>query len=253
MMDVTQIERQPLQNQPYAWAPVDNLFSAEDATRLAATFPCDHFKTVAGYDGEKDYEYEARELIGMGASRISRAEELSEAWLALAHDFLSPAYRRAMSFLTGFDLNTVALEVNVFHYGPRARLGAHVDLRDKLVTHVLYFNREWNREDGGCLTVLRSSNPSEVAAEVPPIIGSSAVLVRSDKSWHAVSPVAQGCNLSRRSLTATFYRPGSISSMWPPGDNAPLHRYDPDKLEPELPRVQSKWARRLNKLARWKR
>ena len=61
-----------------------------------------------------------------------------------------------MTRLTGCDLATVPMEVNVFHYGPGAWLGPHVDLEDKIVTHVLYFNTEWNAADGGCLSILRS-------------------------------------------------------------------------------------------------
>src|SRR5262249_6988027 len=34
-----------------------------------------------------------------------------------------------------------------------------------------------------------------------------------------------GSSTSRRSMTVTFYRPGSISTMWPPGDAASLHSY----------------------------
>ena len=67
----------------------------------------------------------------------------------------------------------------------------------------------------------------QVAAEIPPIVGHSAVLVRSDDSWHAVSRVVNGSRTSRRSLTATFYRPGSVSSMWPPGEVVPLRDYRP--------------------------
>ena len=70
------------------------------------------------------------------------------------------------------------------------------------------------------------TQPFDVAAEVDPIVGNSAVVVRSENSWHAVSRVVKGCRLSRRSLTATFYREGSVSTMWPPGDKTPLHRFD---------------------------
>jgi hypothetical protein len=120
-----------------------------------------------------------------------------------------------MSSLTGFDLSTAPLEVNVFHYPPGGLLGAHADLRDKIVTHVLYFNQSWNDEDGGCLSILRSSDPRDIVKTVSPVVGNSAVLVRSDDSWHAVSPVVKGCRLSRRSLTATFYHAGAVSTMWP--------------------------------------
>jgi SM-20-related protein len=240
MIDFTQFARQPLQTQPYRWAAVGNLFSRRDAEALAESFPCDHFKTVENYDGEKAYDYDARALIAMGAQSVSHSEELSAAWIALAHDLLSPAYRVALSLLIGCDLRSAPMEVNVFHYGPGSNLGPHADLRDKLVTHVLYFNRSWNREDGGCLTILRSADPADIAAEIAPVVGNSSVLARSEQSWHAVSRVVDNCRASRRSLTATFYRPGSVSTMWPPGDTTPLHRYDAPDLE-----ARPHWRRRL--------
>ena len=186
----------------------------------------DHFKTVSGYGGEKNYEYEARALVVMGSDTVSYPGELSPSWLNLAHDLLSPGYRAAMSSLTKLDLTSAPIEINVFHYGPGANLGPHLDLSDKVVTHVFYFNKSWNKADGGCLSILNSANPADIHVEVEPIVGSSAVLVRSEQSWHAVSPVARNCHHSRRSVTVTFYRPGSPSSMWPPGDTTPLHRYE---------------------------
>jgi Rps23 Pro-64 3,4-dihydroxylase Tpa1-like proline 4-hydroxylase len=225
MIELSRILQRHLETEPYRWAVIDGLFSPCDAAALATTFPHDQFKRLSHYGGDKDSEYESRELIGMGEQVISAPEGLSDAWRALANDFLSQPYRAAMSSLTGFDLSTVPLEVNVFHYPPGGLLGAHADLPDKIVTHVLYFNQTWNDDDGGCLTILRSSDPKDIAKTVSPVVGNSAVLVRSDDSWHAVSPVLKSCRLSRRSLTATFYHPGSVSTMWPPGDATPLHYY----------------------------
>jgi SM-20-related protein len=254
MMDLTQIARQALQTRPYSWATVDNLFSPIDAAALADSFPSDHFKTVASHGGEKEYQYEARALIAMGAETVSHPEEMSVEWLSQTHALLSPAYRDAMSLLTKCDLTTAPMEVNVFHYGPGACLGPHPDLPDKLVTHVLYFNQVWNREDGGCLTVLNSADPSDIAAEIAPIIGNSVVLVRSDNSWHAVSRVVKGCRRSRRSLTVTFYRSGSVSTMWPPGDTTPLHRYEANDLGFDTRRpMNSSWAHWRQRFMSWRR
>lgn len=225
MIDLNRISQQHLETEPYRWAVIDDLFSPRAANALAATFPHNRFKRLSHYGGDKDSEYEARALIGLGEQSISRPEKLSSAWRALANDFLSPAYRAAMSSLTGLDLTAAPLEVNVFHYPPGGLLGAHSDLRDKIVTQVLYFNRSWNDDDGGCLTILRSSDPGDIVTTVSPVVGNSAVLVRSDDSWHAVSPVVKSCRRSRRSLTATFYHPGAVSTMWPPGDTTPLHDY----------------------------
>jgi Rps23 Pro-64 3,4-dihydroxylase Tpa1-like proline 4-hydroxylase len=225
MIDLQRISRAHLETEPYRWAAIDELFSPEEAAVLAATFPHDHFKRLADHLGEKEFEYEIRCLVRMSEQSISRVKQLSSAWRALAEDFLSAAYRTAMSSLTGIELHDAELEVNVFHYPPGGSHGAHPDHRDKLVTHVIYFNESWNEDDGGCLTILRSSNVQHIATKVAPLVGNSVVLVRSDNSWHAVSPVVKNCRLSRRSLTATFYRPGCAGMVWPRGDRAFLHDY----------------------------
>lgn len=225
MINLDRISASHLETEPYRWAAIDQLLSPQDAAALAATFPQDHFKRLATYDGQKDFEYEIRCLIRMGEVSISRMRRLSAAWRALANDFLSPAYRAAMSSLTGFDLSNAPLEVNVFHYPPGGSHGAHPDHRDKIVTHVLYFNESWNDDDGGCLTILRSSDPRDIAMKVSPLVGNSAILVRSDDSWHAVSPVAGNCRFSRRSLTATFHRPDCVSMVWPSWHRLLLQQY----------------------------
>lgn len=244
MIDLDRIRKSKLEAEPYRWAAIDRLFRRADAVSIARTFPSDHYKLVSGYGGEKDYEYEARELIAMGSGKISYASDLSYEWRSLAEDFLSPEYRLALSELTGCDLSEAPLEVNVFHYGPGASLGAHSDLPDKVVTHVLYFNDSWDPKNGGCLSILSAKDSAAVVAEIPPIVGSSAVLVRSDNSWHAVSPVVNDSRTSRRSLTATFYRPGSVSSMWPPGEVPALHDYVP----PPEPEKASRWTRLRRRL-----
>jgi SM-20-related protein len=226
MIDLKQITSQRMQVNPFDWAFINNLYSREDASALASTFPHNYFKRVTGNDGEKVYVYEARSLVPMGASEVTHPEDLSPAWLMLARDLCSSAYREAMTQLTCIDLRRAPLEVNIFHYTPGASLGPHLDLSTKIVTHAIYFNPSWSVNDGGCLTILRSSNPRDVAYKIAPVVGNSAVIVRSNKSWHAVSPVVPGCTWSRRSLTATFYHPDSPSTMWPKDDQDPLHYVD---------------------------
>jgi SM-20-related protein len=225
MINLNEISRNKLNVQPFAWTQIGNLYSPANATTLASSFPWDNFKTIEAYGGEKSYFYEARELIGMGSNSVANPQQLSEAWLELAYDLLSDSYREAMSSLTGLDLNTRQMEVNVFHYGPGAHLGPHRDLPEKIATHVFYFNKEWNLEDGGCLAILNSSEATDVAAHVLPIVGNSAAFIRSEHSWHEVTRVRDGCKQSRRSMTVTFYPTSSISSMWPPDEVPQLHSY----------------------------
>ncbi|BBP76367.1 hypothetical protein PHLH7_24710 [Pseudomonas sp. Ost2] len=229
MINLEKIARQQLQHHPYRWAEIGGLYSAEDAAALAETYPHDHFKVVQGYGGEKNYEYEARQLIAMTDGEVVNPQALSPQWRQLARDLRSAAYRQALGTLTGVDLSQAPMEVNLFHYGPGANLGPHPDLSDKVVTHILYFNETWDPRYGGCLQILNSRDPDSVAREISPLVGNSAVLVRSDTSWHAVSRVIDHCSVSRRSVTVTFYRPGSTSSMWPEGDDTPLHDYPRQK------------------------
>jgi SM-20-related protein len=217
MLDLQRIALHKMETAPYQWAFIDRLFAAADAARLAASFPQDGFKKVAGHDGEKGYEYLSRSLIHMGATVPSHRDGLSAAWQELVGDLLSAEYRAALKQMSGLDLAATAMEVNVLQYGPGAFLGPHVDLRAKKVTHTMYFNAAWNAQHGGSINILRSADPGDVLIQIPPMVGSSVLLVRSRKSWHSVSRVAQDCGMTRRSINVIFHRPGSVSTMWPPG------------------------------------
>lgn len=225
VLRIEAIESAAVAEQPYRWAFIDGIFSAEDAARLAREFPHDSFRKVAGNDGEKSYKYLSRSLVHMGAEVPTNAERLSPAWRALIADLLSDRYRDAISRATGLDLSEAPIEINAIHFGAGAWLGPHVDLKDKIATHILYFNQDWHSARGGCLQVLRSQSDDDVEAEILPIVGNSALLVRSDKSWHAVSPVAPGCMQSRRNINVIFHLPGSVSTMWPPGEKFRLHDF----------------------------
>lgn len=132
-----------------------------------------------------------------------------------------------MTQLTGRDLSSVPMEAYVCHFGPGAWLGPHVDLKEKICTHVFYFNEAWDPDNGGCLEILASRDMTDVVARMAPIVGNSTVVVRSDRSWHSVSRVTNGCRTSRRSMNVIFYHPGAVSTMWPPGETPALHRYEP--------------------------
>jgi hypothetical protein len=225
VLDLDRIARHRLSTVPFDWAFVNDLYDPRDARALVASYPHDKFKTGKGDDGEKGYEYEARALIHLGANEIASADGLSDVWRRLAVDLLSADYRAAMSRLTGIDLSAAPMEAYVCHFGPGAWLGPHLDLKDKILTHVLYFNREWDPRDGGCLNILGSRDMADVVDEIPPLVGNSSVLVRSKKSWHSVTRVVEGCLRSRRSMNVIFYRPGAASTMWPAGDATPLHDY----------------------------
>jgi hypothetical protein len=70
----------------------------------------------------------------------------------------------------------------------RASDGAlHTDSRSKLITLLLYLNRDWSAP-GGRLRLLRSPDLQDYAIEIPPVAGTLLAFRRSETSWHGHAP-----------------------------------------------------------------
>jgi len=64
----------------------------------------------------------------------------------------------------------------------------HTDSKDKIITVLLYLNREW-KEEGGKLRMLRGgADLNDYAEEAAPDNGTLLVFRRSDRSWHGHGP-----------------------------------------------------------------
>lgn len=198
---------------PYKWAFLENIFIPEDAKNLADQFPKDNYKEVSGYDGEKGYLYNARSLIHMGSKSISNETNLNFAWKCLANELLSDSFRELLGSFAGVELKDLLLEVNVIEYGNGAYLGPHLDLKEKVLTMILYFNEHWD-DEGGYLSILSSKNPEDSVKKISPEVGNAAILVRSHNSWHEVTKVTKAIGSPRRSLNVIFHASGSKSTMW---------------------------------------
>ena len=80
------------------------------------------------------------------------------------------------------------------------------------MVQMFYFNQEWDSNWGGCLRILKDDNADSVFQEIPPLLNTSVILVRSDNSWHTVTPVSpeaacptypQGCLYKERGVSCT--------------------------------------------------
>jgi hypothetical protein len=63
----------------------------------------------------------------------------------------------------------------------------HTDTGTKLITALIYFNRNWEA-DGGRLRILRRQKLDDYAEEVSPFAGTLLAFRRSEKSWHGHEP-----------------------------------------------------------------
>ena len=66
----------------------------------------------------------------------------------------------------------------------------HTDSQSKVVTALLYLNREWPAGSAGCLRFLRRQDDIEDLAipEIRPLYGTLTAFRRSDNSWHGHLP-----------------------------------------------------------------
>ena len=125
-------------------------------------------------------------------------------WQQIANVLQGSKYREAVARLAGMNLTGARVTLNMWEYGPGDWLGPHLDHPDKLVTQVFYLSPDWKTSDGGRLMILDGDSTSELVSYAPAVFGSSFIFIRSDRSWHAVEPIAKSGGL-RRSMTLTYW------------------------------------------------
>jgi hypothetical protein len=205
VLQLSAVEHATLQVEPYCWATLDGVLEGSAAAELARTFPSDGFASDERLVGAKSYRFRSRRLVERHGSTPSGT--LPPLWQALIGALSDPAYRDALASLTGVALERAEQELTLWRYDGGCWLAPHPDRQDKLLSHILYFNRSWDARFGGTLRILRSADVHDVAAEIAPSTSTSVVIVRSDRSWHAVTPVhPEAGDIARLSLASIFYR-----------------------------------------------
>jgi hypothetical protein len=119
------------------------------------------------------------------------------------------AFRTSLGNKFGVDLSSCATTITVRKYCERSDGHIHTDHRSKVITALVYFNEEWNREDG-CLRLLRSpSDLEDYTAEVKPLGGRLLAFHRSNRSWHGHKPFVG----ERRMLQYNFISSGKLARL----------------------------------------
>jgi hypothetical protein len=139
-----------------------------------------------------------------GRSTLVHEDSLAPIWRRFGEDLLSDAYRAAISELTQVDVSSAPLQAD-FEVG---ELGswyhAHRDLGRRAVSHIFYFNPQWEAEWGGNLRLLEGRDIDMVVAEVAPVSGTSVLMVHRNDLWHGTLPLRRP-GVERRSLHVWFW------------------------------------------------
>ncbi len=111
-----------------------------------------------------------------------------EAFNELVADVTSQELAELLGDKFGIDLASKPTLVTVRKWSESAAGRPHTDGADKLVTALVYLNREWAPQTG-CLRILPSQDiDAPGAREVKPTFGNFVAFQRSDRSWHGHLP-----------------------------------------------------------------
>jgi hypothetical protein len=216
MMDLARLATTKLFDTPFRWGVVPAFIERDPRRRLVEEFPRQGFERMRRRTGS-DKRYETWFRAIKNPTEPPNLAGLSAAWVDFVAACSSNEYRDNLARCLGVSLGDDLLEITVWRYGPGHFLDPHTDIASKRVAHVIYFNEGWNPAWGGFLRILNSGDGDDVAHEVSPLIDHSAIIVRSDNSWHAVSAVADAANDERKSVQISFWKTPPLQGLARPG------------------------------------
>jgi hypothetical protein len=164
-LDLAALEASVLQTDPFDHVIVPDIIAHRALDATLAAFP---------------------EVPGPG-SHAAQSLRLAQPFVALLRELESEAFRHAIERKFTIDL-AGRPTVTTIRGELRPSDGAvHTDSRSKLVTVLLYLNRDWTAP-GGRLRLLRSPDLGDVAVEILPIAGTLLAFRRGETSWHGHAP-----------------------------------------------------------------
>jgi SM-20-related protein len=176
-IDLAAFAAAPLQRDPFDHVVVRNSIDSQHLDAILAGFP---------------------DVPGPG-SHSPTSLQLDETFAPFLRELGGAAFRRAIERKFAIDLGSRPT-VTTIRGELRASDGrAHTDSRSKLITILIYLNRDWSAP-GGRLRLLRSQNLDDYAIEIAPEAGTLLAFRRSEQSWHGHAPFAG----SRRAVQMSY-------------------------------------------------
>jgi hypothetical protein len=205
-------------------ARIDGLLSKDAFQALHDEFPGEHlFERHAGLArrfGQRPHDRSYLELDGsiyhpdesspQGAVAL---DSLPDPWRRFLLDIRASGYLDRTARVLGSRNYRVRFAWHIASAGHD--VSPHRDAREKIGTHLFYFNREWIDSWGGQFTCLSGKktwamNPersdfANAAAFLP--AGNTSILFRNTpNAWHAVSRLTCPADMKRRVFNIVYYR-----------------------------------------------
>jgi hypothetical protein len=166
-LDVAALDAAPLRHHPFDHVLIENVIRPQHLDAILTEFP---------------------DVPGPG-SHSPASLRMGEHFAALLEELEGDSVRAAIARKFAIELAGKPT-VTTIRGELRASDGAiHTDSRSKLITVLLYLNRDW-QPPGGRLRLLRSPDIKDYATEIAPDAGTLLAFRRSEASWHGHAPFA---------------------------------------------------------------
>jgi hypothetical protein len=162
LINIDALRATQLNTDPFDFLVVPDFIGPEALAQINRDYPA--IDTAANH---------ALENLSYGASFDALMEELR-----------GPAVATVLGEKFAMDLASLPTTVTVRKFCERTDGNIHTDHKSKVITVLVYFNEQWQHEDGQ-LRLLRSGDDIEnYAAQVAPNGGTLLAFRRTDHSWH---------------------------------------------------------------------
>lgn len=181
---------------------------AEDAVaELYAAAPVNRVATISRSDPEHEKQYRMNLFYLMvNNQRSKRCAELPQIWHSLVDSLTSDAFVSWLSEGTGLELRGLSQDICIYTHVDGDYLSVHKDKPDKAITAILYLNPEWPTGAGGEFEIRFGADPeSSHSFRLPPRPGQLLAFPPTDQSWHAVSRVSGGEDLTRLTVQLEYW------------------------------------------------
>jgi SM-20-related protein len=123
-------------------------------------------------------------IIDTAANHALDNLQYGPAFKSLMAELQDQAFATLLGERFNMELASLPTTVTVRKFCERTDGNIHTDHKSKVITVLVYFNEQWDHEDGQ-LRMLRNKDDIEnYAAQVPPLGGTMLAFRRTDHSWH---------------------------------------------------------------------
>ena len=158
-IDLERLRSTPLERDPFDYLLVPNFLPPHAQDELIESFPD----------------------IKDGGNFPVASLDCAPDFLAFLDELQSPAVTQACSEKFGIDLSERPTKLTLRGWSRQKDGRIHADAKEKLVTALIYLNRDWP-DEGGRLRLLRG--PGDFVAEVPPLAGTLLAFRCSGNDYH---------------------------------------------------------------------